>query len=566
MIGKFKDMWKQLAFRMLCVVCMTFLPLNIMAIIVSGLVIGKSSEQIAALYQWELDSAMERFSTEIGKIEDKVDRFVLEYQGDLMIANDSDNMVSYEMLGYLGTIVMESDLRGFFYLYDSQANHLYLKYSNQVYTLSRIEELKAQLLEQGIPDGTNVSWQIYSLGTNYFYLKNYEYMNYKMGFFMDLDTGLGEIIGEGFVQERDLYFTDGSTIIESVDGEIIEIDSGSWEELFKNTFFYQSVQYQSDSLGCMIGLQMARVQFLESIPILYWILLVTALFCVLLIFALYGLLQKRVVQPLKQLQEGMEQLKKENFKYRIQDWGEEETQDFVFLYESFNHMAEEIRKSHEKDLMVFQVQLNNLKLQVSPHMLLNSFNMIYSLAQTKNYECIQEFSIHLVDYFRYVLKEMDQFVTVKREMKFVESYIGIQKIRFPGAFTSVYSIEEGAEKALIPPLLIENFVENSMKYALVPGTSIEILINIRRDGDRLLISICDTGNGMKEEVLQVINKGEVLKDKMGQKHIGIWNCRKRLAIFYEKNASIHIMSTYGEGTQVWLDLPFVETDYISRKE
>ena len=44
----------------------------------------------------------------------------------------------------------------------------------------------------------------------------------------------------------------------------------------------------------------------------------------------------------------------------------------------------------------------------------------------------------LVEYFRYALKETDRFVPLKKEMDFVENYVSIQKIRFPGAFTSVY--------------------------------------------------------------------------------------------------------------------------------
>lgn len=565
MVKRFREMWKQLAFRMVCVVCLTFLPLNIMAIVVSGLVILKSSEQIVDFYQRELDNSMERFSAEIGKIEDRVDEFVLEYQAELMIADSSDNMVSYEMLRILGTIVSESDMKGIFYLCDRQTDHMYLKYNGRAYTLLEIENLKEQLFEQGIPDGISASWQIYTLGGNFFYLKNYEYINYKMGFLIDLGTGFTEMLGEGLTENKDIYFTDGSYTVKLTDGVVTEEDLRTWQMIFKDKLLYQFVEWESDSLGCMIGMQMARGNFLESIPILYWILLVAALLCILLIFALNGLLRKRVVQPIQKLQEAMEQLKMKNLEYRIQNWDVEETEDFIFLYEAFNHMALEIRKSHEKDLMVYQVQLNNLKLQVNPHMLLNSFNMIYSLAQTRNYECIQEFSVHLVDYFRYVLKEMDHFVTLRKEMDFVESYIGIQKIRFPGAFTSVYTMENEIENALIPPLLIQNFVENSMKYALIPGSVIEILINIRQDGDRLLISVSDTGNGIKEEVLTVINRGEIYQDRMGQKHIGIWNCRKRLNIFYEENASINIVSTYGEGTQVWLDLPFMETGNISER-
>jgi len=286
--------------------------------------------------------------------------------------------------------------------------------------------------------------------------------------------------------------------------------------------------------------------------------MVVAFLMAFLIFWLWRMIQRRVVKPLNTLQNAMEQLEQKNLGYRIEGTDKEETDDFIYIYNAFNHMAEEIRLSYEKDIKLYQTQLDNLILQVNPHMLLNSFNLIYSLAQTGNYQCIQEFSLHLVDYFRYALKETDILVPLEREMNFVKSYIGIQKIRFPGSFTNVHHIEPGCERALVPPLLIENFVENAMKYALIPGTIIEILINIRREEGRLLISICDTGRGIKEEVLEYIRKGEMYIDEKGHKHIGISNCRRRMEVFYGGSASMNIVSKRGEGTQVWLELPFQE--------
>lgn len=166
--------------------------------------------------------------------------------------------------------------------------------------------------------------------------------------------------------------------------------------------------------------------------------------------------------------------------------------------------------------------------------------------------------MYLVDYFRYILKEADDLVTLEKEMKFVTSYLGIQRIRFPDTFSSVYQLQEGTQGALVPPLLIENFVENAMKYALKPGEMIEILINARREEDKLLLSVCDTGKGMPEEVLLKVQSGEVYVDKLGRKHIGVWNCRRRMEVFYGADAKMKIVSAPGQGTQIWLELPFME--------
>ena len=139
-------------------------------------------------------------------------------------------------------------------------------------------------------------------------------------------------------------------------------------------------------------------------------------------------------------------------------------------------------------------------------------------------------------------------------MNFVTNFMEIQKMRFPDSFTSVYDVDEEAQNVEIPCLLIENFVENSIKYGLVLGKTIEILINIHVRGEHLDISICDTGNGMDEEKAAALQRGEAVTDERG-KHIGIWNCLHRLRLYYGDDAEFRITSRTGEGTQVWISLP-----------
>ena len=47
-------------------------------------------------------------------------------------------------------------------------------------------------------------------------------------------------------------------------------------------------------------------------------------------------------------------------------------------------------------------------------------------------------------------------------------------------------------------------------------------------------------------------------DRMGNRHIGIWNCKRRIELFYEKDAEINIVSSPGAGTQVFINIPFVK--------
>lgn len=75
-------------------------------------------------------------------------------------------------------------------------------------------------------------------------------------------------------------------------------------------------------------------------------------------------------------------------------------------------------------------------------------------------------------------------MTVRSEIDFIKAYNKVQKIRYPNAFYLVYDVEEEIMEERIPPLIIQNFVENSTKYALKADTEIEILVVVlKRRGE-----------------------------------------------------------------------------------
>lgn len=303
---------------------------------------------------------------------------------------------------------------------------------------------------------------------------------------------------------------------------------------------------------------------LSMLPAPFWVGLVLALLSVLFCPLLYKRLHQDILEPMVVLNAAMESIKKDR-SYRIPPQDERHSDEFLALFDAFNSMAQEAQASYEKDVKMLEVEMDNLRLQVNPHMLLNSYNMIYALAQSKNYAVIQDYTLCLVDYFRYVLRQGQKVVAVKQELEFVDNFIRIQHIRFPGRFSYVYQADEEAMCAQIPPLLIENFVENAIKYALDPTRPIEIVVSVRREADevgkdRLHIAITDTGSGIRPEVLEKLKAGEPYVDEAGHKHIGIYNCVRRISLFYGEEGDIHFSSGPNQGTQIYLIVPYMLTE------
>lgn len=308
----------------------------------------------------------------------------------------------------------------------------------------------------------------------------------------------------------------------------------------------------------------------RTLPAWFWIAQIISLATLALCPFLYRRLKKDILEPLDTLHTATHAFG-EDRAFRIPPQPERVSEDFLALFSGFNDMAGEVQASYEKDIKMLETEMDNLRLQVNPHMLLNSYNTIYALAQSKNFPVIQDYALCLVEYFRYVLRRGQQLVTVRQELEFVDNFIRIQRIRFPGRFSYVYQAEEECLSAQIPPLLIENFVENAVKYALNPKEAIEIVVSVRKDinsceKDALHIAITDTGSGIKGQVLEKLKAHEPYIDESGHSHIGIYNCLRRIELFYGEEGDVDFSSGEGKGTQVYIVVPFMSSARNEEKE
>ena len=294
------------------------------------------------------------------------------------------------------------------------------------------------------------------------------------------------------------------------------------------------------------------------------------LYCSILMLVLLPifmlLLRKLFLIPMKGISCAMQEILKGNTEYRIQHFSK--TQEFSEIEQAFNSVlnySKDLKiEAYELKLEKEKEQLINLKLQINPHLLLNSLNTIYSLTMNNKIAEIREFSLNLSKYFRYALRNTSEFVTIQSEIDFIKVYSKVQKIRYPNAFYIMFDVDEELMEEMIPPLIIQNFVENSTKYALVPGEEIEILVIIKKNDSTLRISICDSGRGIDEELLEQISQGQIICDSRGR-HVGIWNCVKRLRSFYGQDAHFILLHKKVKGLRYGWSFPVILRERMERK-
>ncbi|MBB6672153.1 cache domain-containing sensor histidine kinase [Cohnella nanjingensis] len=279
-------------------------------------------------------------------------------------------------------------------------------------------------------------------------------------------------------------------------------------------------------------------------------------FALLLLYLIY--LNGVIIRPMNELVKAMRTLKRGDWKFRL---SRSPSREFFSVNETFNDMAHQIQKLkinvYEEQIRAQQAELKHLQLQINPHFLLNSINVVYNLAQIKNFSVIQAMCLNLVKYFRFTTKTSQSFVMLAEEMEHMDSYLRIQQVRFPERITFRIAVEEDVRQVPVPPLLVQPFIENAVKYGFdFMEEPFHIEIQAVRDPDRgsCRIRIADNGSGFPPDVLGALRDGSYFR-RTDDRHLGIWNSYHRLQFLYGREARLTFGNDAEGGALVELEIP-----------
>ena len=541
--------------RLIAIICLSIIPINILAILLSSITLRESRARIELYYSSEFNAVLQETTECAHALNVWRENFLSDHLSTLSYPGEFNSVMSISMINQTGSAMPESELHGFFFLQEHGGEQrLLIKNSGGDIVLRKLDEIREELKEivSNAEKPVSIAW----VGGKPYYLFFQEFKNYSFGLLLDLSRLAERVQNNTVLSGSEFLLSDGKqTLLFSADEEARLLSAEETAQQMKRRHILGRLGIEGLTLEVIL---IRNQEYSMAVPG-YIALQVLAFSSVLVIVLLWGFIRREVIMPIRHLQKGIEDLE-ENGTSRLPVFAG--TEDFSYLFSSFNKMSEDIQRSHEKDLLLLRSELDNLKLQVNPHMLLNSLNMIYSMAETGQSELIQRFTMSLSAYFRYSLKETSSLVPLTSELEFVKNYLELQKMRYPDELSGNYYISEGLEKALIPPLLIQNFVENATKYSRIPQKIIEILIWIRKEDEQLAITVQDTGKGIDSDLLVKLNKGEVIVDAAGIRHIGIWNCRRRLFAFFGENAKLWLSSEKGTGSCVEIRMPLImEKDY-----
>jgi two-component system LytT family sensor kinase len=217
------------------------------------------------------------------------------------------------------------------------------------------------------------------------------------------------------------------------------------------------------------------------------------------------------------------------------------------------------RKLEEQGRLLMEARLDALQRQINPHFLFNTLNSITSLVRSKP-ELAREMIVKLANILRALLKDREAFVPFSEELAFTDDYLDIEVVRFGEKLRVVKEIAEETLAVLVPSMMLQPLIENSIKHGLEPrigGGTVTLRSRMLTDG-RLLLEVEDDGIGMDVEREGGANAVGQVGAGSGAGGIGMRNVRERVGVMYGNAAEVEVVSRPGRGTKVTLVLPMVE--------
>jgi two-component system sensor histidine kinase YesM len=230
----------------------------------------------------------------------------------------------------------------------------------------------------------------------------------------------------------------------------------------------------------------------------------------------------------------------------------------------FNEMIERIQslidQVYSEQQSKREAELRILQEQIKPHFLYNTLDTIQWMAQEHRVDDVVSMVGALTSLFRIGLNKGREFITLSDEIEHVESYLCIQKMRYEDKFDFSIRCEPALRSRRVLRLMLQPLVENAIYHGIKerrgPGT---LRVEARVEAGDLILVVRDDGVGMSEMALALLN-ASLEEGGPSSGGYGILNVHERIRLTYGKPYGLYFRSVFGEGTEVTIRHPLLESE------
>ena len=268
------------------------------------------------------------------------------------------------------------------------------------------------------------------------------------------------------------------------------------------------------------------------------IIFVVGIIAVCIAVAVIVLMAARIVAPIKRLSKHMEAGHAELIS--CDAVGQDETGK---LYRAFNTLMTRLHQSMEDTVQALEKQkeaeLRALQAQINPHFVYNTLNSVSSLALYYGKVDIAEVVVNLSKIMRYSISAPNELVSIRTELDIIKQYENIQKSCYWEEVTFRYDIAPETLDFLIPKLIIQPLIENTLKHGLDHGEGqAEVRLITTRKKDGIQIIVWDSGKHADVDKLNRYALGEDSAE-FSSSSIGVRNVWERIRIVFGERGNLH---------------------------
>lgn len=421
-----------------------------------------------------------------------------------------------------------------------------------------------RMLADGIADGTLdcSEWTVFSYDDTFYLFRVLHLNDMYIGSWVSTDTLLASIVDYSDSSYPFYFSTPGGALL--TNRLSVQLPPGDFVPYSLETIDSEQMFVVSNALKSApfyLTMLIPASEIYSNIHLLSPVILVLALGLIFIWLLLLFAARIGILHPLEQLAYAIRQMRDGNLDVRLETARLPE--EFHTVFNAFNDMVSEISDLkidiYERKLQKKTLEAQYLKQQITPHFMINCLNTACQLTELNELTLAENMLKNLSTHLRYTLSS-GQTVPLSEELALVENYIAMSNIRYPGCIRYFPDFGSESGSATVVPLLLLNFVENSIKYEVVMGQILDIHIEIRTEpapqSDAPLVCICiwDSGNGFSDEILPVVrNYSAKLPEETF--HIGIHNVWFRMNHIFP-DCDFTFSNRQNAGAQINIRFPF----------
>lgn len=428
-----------------------------------------------------------------------------------------------------------------------------------------VRSVRGQLLSEG--DAALMHWEIFRYGSYTFLLNAYRYQDMYVCSLLELNAFSGQMVQDVRTDSLQYIFSQGDTILTDLDyvneagltvTDLTAQDTGIWSVLSRRYLAQSNVL---GSCGIRLSCVMPIAKVWEFLKFSVLLVAIAAVIFSLLFWAIYSLVRRFLVYPLRQVAQASERLAASappgpaEQHYEPVEFATIRTALDDLVHQKAQLQLEGIRRERETDHALLQY----FQLQTRPHFFLNCLKSLYSMAENQEGQKMKAMILSVSNHLRYIFHDNLGLVPLRAELDEVMDYYRILLLDCSYPFLVTQDIAPGSLDVPVPPLVIQTFLENSYKHSGMAQKSLCFSIqvsSIDRGGKPYIrLRLSDNGEGFSEEALATFN--EPSDNRFEQYHVGISNLKRRIALIYSSGYELAFYNGTDGGACALIVLPVV---------